>query len=456
MIEQPSILRPQLVRRFPLLAAIILVVSVFSCSIYANYSYSVTNKRGFEYFPPFEADRNANWNHHLGAEYFHIAWSLNTGQGYANPFNNLESGPTAWMPPIYPGILAGLLWAFDGDRDRVMMVVILLQVFVLIGTGLLVVALIRQTSPRFGTGVALGVFLFFVVLCDFSLWFQFTHDCWLVLLALELLIAGLCWLQPFRRWQSAALWGLFGGLCSLINPLLGLTWGVFSTLVGADRRKWTLLALSMLTAAVTLAPWIVRNYVVFGRFIPVKPNLAFELYQSQCLQSDGLIQRSTFERRHPNSPKAIAERQEYKALGETGYLDRKLDQFWQSVQRDPDSFIERVGDRFLGATLWYEPVDRADKTKRPWVLRLYRLAHPLPFLALVVLLATALWKPLQWAQWVVLGVYVIYLLPYIGISYYDRYAAPLLAVKALMVIWAADSLLCLWSAARQRRRVVAP
>lgn len=58
--------------------------------------------------------------------------------------------------------------------------------------------------------------------------------------------------------------------------------------------------------------------------------------------------------------------------------------------------------------------------------------------------------PLRPAQWLVMGVYLLYLLPYIAISYYERYALPLLGVKALVVIWAADRLLVLW----RRPRVI--
>ena len=72
---------------------------------------------------------------------------------------------------------------------------------------------------------------------------------------------------------------------------------------------------------------------------------------------------------------------------------------------------------------------------------LSRLTHPLPFLALTVLLVTSVWKPLNGPQGVVMGVYVFYLLPYIGASYYERYAFPLLVAKVLLVIWAADRLL---------------
>jgi hypothetical protein len=70
-----------------------------------------------------------------------------------------------------------------------------------------------------------------------------------------------------------------------------------------------------------------------------------------------------------------------------------------------------------------------------------RLTHPLPFLGLLVLVFTSGRKPLDAAQWTVIGVYLLYLLPYPAISDYDRYAAPLLGVKVLLVLWGADRLL---------------
>ena len=43
----------------------------------------------------------------FGFEAGRIARSLVTGQGYANPFNGV-SGPTAWLPPLYPLLMAGV------------------------------------------------------------------------------------------------------------------------------------------------------------------------------------------------------------------------------------------------------------------------------------------------------------------------------------------------------------
>lgn len=439
MIDQPQPRSPVGARPFPVVSAIVLAAALAGCAGYANLSFAVKDRASLRYFPPFERGIDANHNRHLGAEYFNIAKSLVAGDGFANPFSG-RSGPTAWMPPLLPGLLAGLLWACNGDRDAVMAVVIFLQTAVLIGTGLLVLALARQTTSRLWPGAAALVFFLWVV-CDFHAWFQFTHDCWLVLLALDLLVAGLCWLRPLAGWRRAAGWGVFGGFCALVGPVVAFTWGLLSLGAGLYNRSWSRLALALAVAGLTLAPWTLRNFLVFGRVIPIKSNAAYELYQSQCLQKDGLIQRTTFDR-HPYG-KSNRERQEYQLLGEMAYLDRKGLQFRQALAADPVDFLDRLASRFLGATLWYVPFDRAAAPRKPWATWLGRLTHPLPFLAALGLLFAAVAGRLPRFGAVVLGAYLLYLLPYVAVSYYDRYAFPLLLVKVLLLIGAIDQLLCL-------------
>jgi hypothetical protein len=432
MTQQANTPRPGPVARGPLLAAVILAVTVAGCSVYANLSFAVTDRAAYRFFPPFLPWVNANSNGHLGAEYFNIARSLAAGDGFANPFDR-PTGPTAWMPPVLPLLLAGTLRLCGGSRDAVMVVVIVFQDFVLIGTGLLVLGLARQPPGRGGAWAALALFLA-ALLWDFHSWFQFTHDSWLVLLVLDLLLAWFCWGRPLERWWTAAGWGLLGGLCALVNPIVGWTWGVLSLSAGFRRRDWPRLAAALGGAGLALLPWTVRNYQVFGRLVPVKSNAAYELYQSQCLQRDGLIQRRTFT--HFPGRGGTPEGQEYTALGESAYLERKRDQFVQAVRADPLDYLDRVACRFLGATLWYEPFDRGAGTGRPWLLWLSRFLHPLPFLGLLLLVGTALWDRLTRAQWAVIGVYLLYLLPYIAVSYYERYGTPLLGVKVLLVLWA--------------------
>jgi hypothetical protein len=234
---------------------------------------------------------------------------------------------------------------------------------------------------------------------------------------------------------------LVGGFCALAGPVVGFVWGSLTLANGFRRPRRAALAVAVLTAGLVVAPWTARNYLVFGRLIPVKSNAAYELYQSQCRQPDGLIQRSTFSS-HPYGS-AGPERQEYNTLGEMAFIDRKREQFWAAVAADPASFRSRLTDRILGTTVWYTPFERGEATDRPFAFWLGRLVHPLPFLAAVLLVATARRRPTHPAQWAVLGVYAAYLLPYVLVSYYERYGAALLGVKVLLVVWGLDRLLAL-------------
>lgn len=375
---------------------------------------------------------------HLSNEYFHIARALVAGRGFADPFS-AGTGPTAWMPPLLPGLMAAALWSSDGAGSALVRVVVVLHTTVLIATGLLVIGLAFQTAGR---GGAIGAAIVFAsgLVCDLGSWFQLASDAWIHMLFLDLLLAGLYWLRPLERWPRTVGWGLFGGLCALANPIIGFTWGVLTLALGAHGRAWRRLSVAMMVAALAVTPWMIRNWLVFGRLIPVKTNLAYELYQAQCLQAPGVLQAGTL---HPYFA-GSRERQEYRRLGEADYLARKWEQFTDAVWADPLDYLNRVASRFLCATVWYQSSTPAQDAHRSWRNWLNRCLRPLPFLALLTLLFIGTQRPLRAIEWFVIAIYVLCLLPYIAASYYDRYALPLVGVKALLVVWAVERLMTYW------------
>src|SRR6185436_16408445 len=94
------------------------------------------------------------------------------------------------------------------------------------------------TLTRLGAWTAAAIFLIAVV-SNFHLCFQFTHDCWIVLLAIDLLVAGLCWGRPLADWTKATAWGVFGGFCGMVNPAVALAWGLMTLIVGYRDRVWS-------------------------------------------------------------------------------------------------------------------------------------------------------------------------------------------------------------------------
>src|SRR5204863_10123565 len=94
-------------RVLPILAVLGLTLVITACSVYANLSFTVTNRVNFKYFPPFRPHHDANSNRHLGAEYFSIAKAIVAGEGFANAFRE-KTGPTARMPPVLPALRAAL------------------------------------------------------------------------------------------------------------------------------------------------------------------------------------------------------------------------------------------------------------------------------------------------------------------------------------------------------------
>src|SRR5262245_3044085 len=401
---RPALMRP----------ALAITTVVVACMIYANVSFAVSRSDDYRFFPPFQPGVNRNMNWELGHEYFNIARSLADGDGFAHPFPG-RTGPTAWMPPVLPTMLAGLWRLCDGNRAAVLVIVLVVQALVLVESGLLTLVVAGQTTQRISPNAVVALFIV-ALFINFRDCFQANGDRWITLLTLDLVIAGFSWFRPLSRWPRALCWGFFGGVCALISPIAAFAWGILSVIIGVRERAWKRLMLMLLATVITMAQWHIRNYLVFGRWIPVNSNLAYELYQSHCLQSDGILQSRTLGL-HPYQ-RTSRERGVYDALGEAAYLDLKADQFRDAVAADPLDLLDRIAARFLCATLWYVPIDRAPGDNAPWWLLVQRLAHPWPFLALFLLVLVGIRNRLHPVTWTVIAIYWLYLVPYIVTSYY--------------------------------------
>jgi hypothetical protein len=94
------------------------------------------------------------WISHLGAEYHCISDSLARGNGFSDPFT-AATGPTAWMPPLLPVLMAGV--TLVGGQVGLGLVFCLSHFAIISAALACVVQVARRTLPE-STGYTIAFF----------------------------------------------------------------------------------------------------------------------------------------------------------------------------------------------------------------------------------------------------------------------------------------------------------
>lgn len=383
---------------------------------------------------------------HLGAEYDSIAVAIRSGRGFSDPFRE-ATGPTAWMPPVLPYLTAGLYWITGDQREWVVRAVVGMQFVVVAWTCWLIL--------QFSRGVQRYMFGSLILLLSLGLnfheFFQKTHDSWLSLLLVNVLWLGFAnWPRVLSSVGSVG-WGAVGGIVALASPVLGWTWACMTFLncclfrsrrddQSGDQPKrsysrwlrglnWRFLVSAAVVSMLLVFPWAMRNRIVFERWIPIKSNAKYEVWQSLCHDVDGVLDKETLGA-HPwisSGPQRV----QYISQGEMAFLDSFTPVIAEKIRTDPWSVVERIVNRWGAACLWYEPFFTQVKVPQG-VLFAKRIVYALPFVGLLLILLSN--REQNRHELAAVGVYVLYLFPYILISYYERYGAPLLTVKCVLIV----------------------
>ena len=163
----------------------------------------------------------------LGAEYNAIAIAIVKGRGFSDPFM-VESGPTAWMPPILPYIIAVLYYLFSGDKSYVIFFLHTFQSISIYFAGFVFIRISRLFRP-FGLG---HVILPIGLLTEFQGLFQRLDDTWLILFVYNLVLLNAVGMARGRK--QSYLWirsGCLIGFTTLCSPIAGVV-GFISFSIG--------------------------------------------------------------------------------------------------------------------------------------------------------------------------------------------------------------------------------
>src|SRR5579863_1542146 len=264
-----------------------------------------------------------------------IARSLVTGHGFGNVFAP-NTGATAVLPPVYSYLLAGIFRIFGIETKASVLAALSLNSLFSALTCIPVFLIARKA---FGERVAKWAGWGWVF-SPYGIYYGADWAWSTCLVTLEL--AWLFWwawrLEDSSRTRDWLLFGLFGGLAALtepvvlaVVPLLGL-WTVYRRIRTNVPWKSPMVAAALAALAV-MSPWIVRNYELFHRFIPVRSGFGLELY----IGNNGYSQRWVNSALHPNHNDA--ELSEYERVGEVAYMQHKSEQAKAYIRAHPRWFL---------------------------------------------------------------------------------------------------------------------
>lgn len=283
-----------------------------------------------------------------------IARSIVSGHGFGSPF--ADTGLSALLPPVYSYLLAGIFKVFGIEtKASVIAALSLNSVF----SALTCVPVYLLAKQAFGSRVAKWAGWGWAF-SPYGIYYgaDWAWSTCLVTLELACLFLFALRLENSSRIRDWLLFGFFGGLAALtepvtlaVIPLLGL-WTLYRRARQARTWKLPMLAAAFAALAV-MSPWLLRNYELFHRFIPVRSGFGLELY----IGNNGYSARWVNSSLHPNH--SDAELNEYKRVGEIAYMDHKLQQGKDYVRAHPAWYAWMTARRIVYLWTGYWSFDRA-------------------------------------------------------------------------------------------------
>jgi hypothetical protein len=281
---------------------------------------------------------------HFGAEMGRIARALATGRGYADPFFG-QTGPTAWVTPLYPLILSGFFKLFG--------VYSTLSAWAILGLdsllNALMIPLIWETGKRcFSLRTArwsAWIWALYPAAMQYAVKWIWETTLTAFLFQLALLMAlrvGCVGAGDGRRadgptWTRWLGFGLVWGLMALSNPALLLFLPICGLwMLARGGSAWRHLPKAIASGLVFLAviaPWSWRNEQVFHQFVPFRTNFGAELYLGNGPGANGVLM--LFD--HPS--KNFQQFALYRQMGELRYTAWRGALARQAIQADRHRFL---------------------------------------------------------------------------------------------------------------------
>jgi hypothetical protein len=398
----------------------------------------------------------------FGWEIGRISRALATGYGYADPFLG-HTGPTAWSPPLFPLLLAGVFKLFGVYTPLSAWIILTINsifsaaiapaIYEIAHRCYDVVPSNKHRSVALWSG---WLWALYPAACQYAVhwvWEMSITAClfaWVLVIALR--VRGIGDSQPSNsadlgpgrvgeNTQTAVRWALFGVLWALIFlcnstlvlflPICGLWMLLGVRKEGTKSGLLPVLSKAALAGVLFLActtPWVYRNWMVFHAFIPSRGNLGAELYQSVLPENNGFPWGITV-----SHYDADPEYRSYKALGEVAYVRQKNELAHALIRSNPHRFVGYALKRVY--FFWVSVPHPIEKGWIGWVVELGR-EFDFCFLSLagVMGLVFAIRRRTP-AAWLFAWAFVLLPIPYYFITSGARFRHPLEPLICILAVY---------------------
>lgn len=298
---------------------------------------------------------------HFGYETGRIARSIVEGRGFSSPLF-ADTGPTAWLTPVYPYLVAGVFEVF-GVYTKTSAIVLLSLNALMSALVCVVVLLIARISFDERVAKWSGWSWAF---CPYGIYFPVERiwETWLATLLLCLLFLITLNLENEEKLYKWVVFGLLWGVEALTSPAV---LSVLPFLAGwviyrrhrRGRRWFAVNVVAAIAFFAVVSPWFVRNYEVFHRFIPFRDGMGLVLRLGTKGNTDywGPYELGPW---HNDR-----EWKEFQQLGELGYMDHKKQQAIEFIRGNPGWYAWTTLRRAVYLWTGYWSLNRAYLKEEP-------------------------------------------------------------------------------------------
>src|SRR3954467_5160186 len=290
------------------------------------------------------------WYKEIGPAWgWEIGWisrSLALNHGFGSPFGS-ETGPTAWIAPLYPSLQALVFKVFGIQSLASAFVIRLIHC----ATAPAICILLYRVATRMWSETLGIVAALIWALFPNSVWYD-TCLLWDTILTTFVFLVFLDLVTQEPRGRSGDLrLGLLAGMLALLNPATGT--GVGAALLWRWSRisenRFRSMAWTGVLALAIVSPWMVRNYLVFHKPVFIRSNFGHELYKGNNLGASG--QNNT----GLNPVQNVNEFNRYATLGEMRYVAEDGRAAKDLIRKYPGWFLKLTRRRI--DAFWNGPTD---------------------------------------------------------------------------------------------------